>query len=262
MENLLNTGGRIFNIQRFSIHDGPGIRTIVFFKGCSLRCRWCCNPESQNFEIETLTEAGKPKTVGRDVTVREVLAEAQKDKPYYARSGGGLTLSGGEAFCQPDFAFALLKAAHDEGYNTAVETAGFYPFKNIEKSLPYIDNVLMDIKCVNSEKHKEFIGRPNELILENAKKISAAAKNMVVRVPVIPGFNDSEEEILRIARFAASLQNVKEVHLLPYHRLGSDKYAGLGRQYLLEAIEPPGAAKMNYLKEVVNRAGLNCRIGG
>ncbi len=262
MENLLNTGGRIFNIQRFSIHDGPGIRTIVFFKGCSLRCRWCCNPESQKFEIETLIEAGKPKTVGRDVTVREVLAEVAKDKPYYSRSGGGLTLSGGEAFCQPDFAHALLKAAHEEGYNTAVETAGFYPFENIEKSLPYVDNVLMDIKCINSEKHKEFIGRPNDLILENAKKISSAAKNMVVRVPVIPGFNDSEEEILSIARFAATLKNVKEIHLLPYHRLGSDKYAGLGREYLLEGIEPPAKAKMNFLKEVVNRAGVDCRIGG
>ena len=138
--------GRIFNIQRFSIHDGPGIRTIVFFKGCFMRCAWCCNPESQNREIEILVEGGKEKTVGRDVFVSDVMPEILSDLPYYRRSGGGVTLSGGEVLCQADFARELLKACKEEGLHTAVESAASSNFSEIEKILPYLDLYLMDIK--------------------------------------------------------------------------------------------------------------------
>ena len=258
----LSVRGRIFDIQKFSLHDGPGIRTIVFLKGCALRCRWCCNPESQRYEIEELTMAGKTRTVGRDVTVAEVMAEVRKDLIYYRRSFGGVTLSGGEALCQPEFAKALLQAAKAEGITTALESTGFAPYEVIEGILPYLDVFLMDIKHMNSEKHKAFTTKPNERILENARKIAENARELIIRVPVIPTFNDKPEEIKAIAKFANSLPNVKELHLLPYHRLGRDKYAGLGRVYSLADIEPMPKAKMEYLLQVAETSGLYCQIGG
>ena len=254
--------GRIFNIQRFSIHDGPGIRTIVFFKGCYMRCAWCCNPESQNYEIETLVEWDKEKTVGVDVTVADIMPELLADMPYYNRSGGGITLSGGEVLCQADFASELLSACHDHGLHTAIESAASAPYKNIEKILPHLDLYLMDIKHMDPQKHKEYTGVSNERILENARRIAESGVELIVRTPVIPGFNDTAEEILAIARFAASLPGVKEHHLLPYHRLGSDKYKGLGRSYSLSEIEPPSNENMEYLLSVAERAGLKCQIGG
>ena len=254
--------GRIFNIQRFSIHDGPGVRTIVFLKGCALRCRWCCNPESQSHEIETMVSDGKTKTVGQDITVREVMQEVIRDMPYYRRSGGGLTISGGECLCQADFSAALLAAAKDMGINTAVESTACMEFEVIEKLLPYLDLYLMDIKHMNSEKHKEFTKRDNKLILENAAKLAVKAKKLIIRVPVVPTFNDTEEEIGDIARFAAGLPNVKEIHLLPYHRLGQDKYEGLGREYSLKNIEPPKREHMERLADIAAKTGLYAQIGG
>lgn len=262
-KEYLQVRGRIFDIQKYSIHDGPGIRTIVFLKGCPLRCRWCCNPESQRPQIETMTVAGKAKTIGRDVTVAEVMDEVMQDRFYYRRSGGGLTLSGGEALRQPDFASALLRAAHEAGISTAMESTGLAPFPVIEeKILPWLDCFLMDIKHTDGEKHKAFTGVSNELILENAKKIAASGQNLVIRVPVVPGFNDTREEILGIARFAASLPGVERLHLLAYHRLGTDKYAGLGREYSLSDIRPPSNGQMEQLLETALSTGLKVRIGG
>lgn len=263
MENLNTQKGRIFDIQRFSIHDGPGIRTIVFLKGCRLRCKWCCNPESQNYNIEKMLDAeGNLTTMGEDVTVDEVMQTVLRDRTYYRRSGGGLTLSGGEFLCQPDFAYALLSVAKENGLNTAVETTSFADWEVIEKVLPFIDNYLMDIKHINPLKHKEFTTQSNELILENAFKVAQKAKNMIIRVPVIPTFNDSEEEIGEIARFTVSLPNVKELHLLPYHRLGQDKYSWLNRDYSLSHITPPDNEKMERLKRAAESFGLNVQIGG
>lgn len=262
MTDYKNVSGRIFDIQKFSVHDGPGIRTIVFLKGCMLRCKWCCNPESQAFEIQTMMQNGKEKTVGKDTTVKDVLDIVKKDMPYYKRSGGGLTLSGGEMLCQSDFAYALLRSAKEASINTAVETTGFAPFEKIEKLLPYIDTVLMDIKHTNSEKHKAFTTQTNELILENAAKIAEKAKKLIIRVPVIPTFNDTEEEIREIAKFAKSLKGVEEINLLPYHKFGKDKYDGLGRKYLMGDLETPTDEKMNRLKTVAEKLGLNCKIGG
>ena len=254
--------GRIFNIQRFSIHDGPGIRTIVFFKGCFMRCAWCCNPESQNREIETLIEGAKEKTVGRDVTVDEIMPELLSDMPYYRRSGGGITLSGGEVLCQADFARELLRECKENGLHTAVESAASSSFSEIEKILPYLDLYLMDIKHTDSQKHKEYTGVSNERILENARKIAESGVELIIRTPVIPGFNDTAEEIRAISHFARTLPGVKEHHLLPYHRLGQDKYAGLGRKYSLADIEPPSREKMEYLLSIAETSGLKCKIGG
>ena len=254
--------GRIFDIQKFSIHDGPGIRTIVFLKGCVLRCRWCCNPESQTFDIQTMTVGGKEKVIGRDVTVREVMDEVIKDTPYYRRSGGGLTLSGGESLCQPDFAAALLRAAQENGLNTALESTACAPYETIEKLLPYLDLYLMDIKHMDSAKHQAFTGQPNERMLENAKRLARDARELIIRVPVIPTFNDTEAEIAAIAQFAAELPNVRQLHLLPYHRMGQDKYEGLGREYTLKDIVPPTTEHMQRLLSVVTQTGLSCQIGG
>ncbi len=262
MTDCLNVSGRIFDIQKFSVHDGPGIRTIVFLKGCALRCRWCCNPESQKSEIQTMIQNGKEKIIGRDVTVKEVLDIVKQDAPYYKRSGGGMTLSGGEMLCQSEFSLALLKAAKDASINTAVETTAFAPFETIERMLPYIDTVLLDIKHIDSNKHKEFTTQSNERILENAVKIAEKANRLIIRTPVIPTFNDTEQEIAAIAKFAASLPGVTEIHLLPYHNFGKDKYEGLGREYLMGDLPSPDETQMETLKSVAECYGLTCKIGG
>lgn len=262
--DYLQTKGRIFDIQRYSIHDGNGIRTIVFLKGCVLRCRWCCNPESQEYKIQTMMVQGKPKTIGRDVTVEEVIQEVEKDRAYYRRSGGGLTLSGGESLCQPDFARDLLRAAKESGITTAMESMACAKYEVIESILPYLDQYLMDIKHINPQKHKEFTGRSNELMLENARKVAASGMTeLSIRVPVIPTFNDTPEEIRDIARFADTLPGVKRIHLLPYHRLGQDKYDGLGREYQMKDVLPPTNEHMEILKKVVTEnSRLICQIGG
>ena len=263
MDNYMKATGRIFDIQKYSIHDGPGIRTIVFLKGCALRCRWCCNPESQEFDIQTMMFEGKEKVMGYDVTVEDVMPIIKQDIFYYNRSGGGVTLSGGEALLQPNFAPHLLHACHDMGINTAIETTGFAKWETIEKYLPHLDYVLMDIKHMDSNKHKEFTTQPNELILENARKIAeSGAVNLTIRVPVIPTFNATPEEIYDIASFAATLPGVKKLHLLPYHRLGQGKYEGLNRPYTLEHIEPMSNEYMEKLLAVAKRSGLECQIGG
>ncbi len=264
MERYYDQGGRIFDIQRFSIHDGPGIRTIVFLKGCFLRCRWCCNPESQEYKIQELTMNGVTKTVGRDITVRELMTELEKDRQYYQRSGGGVTLSGGEAMAQPDFAEAILRACHDYGFNTAIETTAFADRAVVARLVPHIDHVLMDIKHMDSDKHKAYTGQPNDKILDNARYIAEHASHMVIRVPVVPGFNDTPAEIAAIARFANTLYGVRELHLLPYHRLGQDKYAGIGREYTLTEILPPKNEQMMALKAAAEEAtaGLRVQIGG
>ena len=257
----LDTKGRIFDIQKFSTHDGPGIRTIVFLKGCLLRCRWCCNPESQSREIETMIKAGKPTTIGYDTTVGEILPGILRDQPYYRRSGGGLTLSGGECLLQPDFAVALLRAAKGMGMNTAIETTLATRYEVVERLIPYVDYFLVDVKHTDTKKHAEYTGQPNERILENVRKLKAAGANVTVRVPVIPTFNDTAEEIASIARYAASI-GVGEMHLLPYHRLGYDKYVGLGREYLMGDLKTPDAFKMEALKQAAERQGIHTVIGG
>lgn len=257
------TSGRIFDMQRYSIHDGKGIRTIVFLKGCVLRCKWCCNPESQRYEIETRMIDGKPVVVGEDVTVAKVMETVEKDRAYYRRSGGGLTLSGGESLCQPQFARDLLRAAKEAGINTAMESMACAKWDTIESILPYLDTYLMDIKHMDGAKHEAFTGKRNDLMLENARKIAESGKTqLVIRIPVVPTFNDTPEEISAIARFATGLPGVTRLHLLPYHRLGQDKYTQLGRTYELPQLLPPEPAQMQILLQAAQASGLQCQIGG
>lgn len=256
--------GRIFDIQRFSLHDGEGIRTLVFFKGCVLRCQWCCNPESQSFAVETMRMGGKDKVMGRDVTVEDVMREVRKDRPYYRRSGGGLTLSGGECLLQPAFAAALLRAAREEGISTAIESMACVPWENIEAVLPYLDTYLMDIKHMNPDKHRQYTGKSNTQALENARRVAESGQcELVIRIPVIPGFNDTKGEIAAIASFADTLPGVKKIHLLPYHRLGQGKYEGLGRPYLMGDAVPPTQEKMELLRRcAADVTSAQCVIGG
>ena len=264
MQDLNSVRGRIFDIQRYSVHDGPGIRTIVFLKGCMFRCRWCCNPEGQLFEPVTLKAMhGRAERIaGEDVTAGEIIDIVMRDAAYYVRSGGGMTLSGGECLLQPDFAEALLRLAHMRGITTAIETTGYAEEEVLDRILPHVDDVLMDIKHMNSEKHLAFIGKGNEKVLSRAQYIAAHAHRMTVRVPVIPTFNDTDEEIRAIARFANSLPRVRELHLLPYHRLGQDKYTALDRSYEMGSLPLIPEEKMRRLLSVAAESGLHCLIGG
>ena len=250
--------------DEYSIHDGYGIRTIVFLKGCVLRCRWCCNPESQEFGIETMTVQGQEKVIGRDVTVHEVMETVEKDRAYYRRTGGGLTLSGGESLCQPRFTRDLLRAAWESGISTAMESMGYAEYSVIEEILPYLDQYLLDVKHMDPVKHEEYTGKRNDLMLENARRIAASGRTeLSIRVPVIPGFNDTPEEIGAIAAYTKEIGNVRRIHLLPYHRLGADKYEGLGRTYLMGGIMPPTNEKMAELLEIAEKnSGVRCQIGG
>ncbi len=264
MDNYLDTKGRIFDIQRYSVHDGVGIRTIVFLKGCVLRCRWCCNPESQRYEIEEMRNAdGTVKTVGEDVTVREVMETVERDRLFYRRSKGGLTLSGGESTLQAEFARDLLHAAKAGGFSTAMESMACCDYSKINDILPYLDTYLCDIKHMDPGKHKEYCGRDNELMLENIRKIASDGRcELVIRTPVIPSFNDTVGEIGAIADFASRLPRVRQMHLLPYHKLGYDKYMGLGRDYPMGDLKTPDRKRMLELKRRVEEAGLICMIGG
>ena len=282
--------GTVFNIQRFSVHDGPGIRTVVFIKGCSLRCIWCSNPESLSRklqlgvypercigtdkcgvclevapDIEKLIvkdhkviglSTEKPedylpcaevcptnalKVWGSKSTVGEVMKEVLSDREFYEESGGGLTLSGGEAFIQPRFAVELLKAAHAEGINTCVETALNYNAEVLEQALPYVDLALCDLKHMDPEAHKRFTGVSNVRILNNLKFVVASGTPVVIRIPVVPEHNGTEENLRETARFITGELDgrVKQVQLLPFRKLGREKYASLGMPYPMEDFDAP-----------------------
>ena len=252
----------IFDIERNSYVDGPGIRTTVFFKGCNLRCAWCHNPESQSpkpqmmFYKNKCTGCGKCKEkcpnhlescelcgkctlycphdareiCGKEYTVDEVMREILKDKVFYENSGGGVTFSGGECMLQIDFLEEILKACKQNGIHTAVDTAGLVPFEFFERIIPYTDLFLYDVKCYDSEKHKQYTGVGNELILENLKRLLATDKSVWIRIPIIPTVNDTEEEIRSIRSFLLSCGTPEKVELLPYHAMGKHKYAAIGKE--------------------------------
>jgi pyruvate formate lyase activating enzyme len=262
MQDILSVKGILSEIQRFSVHDGPGIRSLIFLKGCPLRCKWCCNPENIDLKPEIMMVLGQKKLVGEEVSTEFVMDEVLKDWVYYRRSGGGVTLSGGEALMQPDFSLAILQACKKRGVHTAIETTGFADSRVIERILPYLDLVMYDIKHLSEEKHREFTEQSNKLILENVLKVAQSGVRLIIRVPVVPTFNDTEEEIEAIARFAAQIPAVRELHLLPYHRLGESKYKGLGRDYFFSKIEPLSPERMSRLLESAKLSGLQCQLGG
>ncbi len=300
--------GTVLNIQRYCSHDGPGIRTTVFLKGCSLRCKWCSNPESIypkpelaydrskcsgakkcglclkppfpegafyiadgaddtiNVNWDLASECDKALTsqcptdalymFGDSMTVDEVLEEVEKDASFYRNTGGGMTLSGGECLLQPDFAEALLKGAHERGINTAIETAGNYPWRFMEQVLPHVDTVLHDLKVTDPERHKKWTAVKNERIMANFKKAyeTFPDADFIARTPVIPGVNDDEEHIRAVLEFIRPHKNVIDYELLPYMRFGMGKYDLLGELYELKDFKPPTEESMERLQAIIDEA--------
>lgn len=311
--------GRVYDIQGFSLQDGPGIRTTVFLKGCPLRCPWCHSPESQEFHPQLswislrclgVHKCGKclpactrgailpgkisrhavtqeeihlvridrslcdncgdcaaaclPKALyvcGIDYTVQELLERLSKDMPFYEQSGGGVTISGGEPLCQPEFTVELLKGLKLLGIHTALDTTGFVPPEVIDAVLPHTDLFLYDLKHMNGERHRVLTGVSNERILENASRIARSGGKMQIRIPVVPDFSDAPEDIRQTGMFCRSLGDaVSAIQLLPYHNLGVMKHQRLDdRRIALEAT-PPSDAKVILLKEILEALGLRVTI--
>ncbi len=260
----------LFDIQRNSFVDGPGIRTTVFFKGCDLRCKWCHNPESQSafpeilFYREKCTGCGRCKGLsatdteflclndakelcGKEYSADEVLRQLLKDKSYFENSGGGATFSGGECMLQIEFLCEILKKCNENGIHTAVDTAGNAPWSSFERILPYTDLFLYDIKLMDSEKHKKYTGVSNQNILANLEKLFAAGAKVHIRIPIIGGVNDSVEEMQAIKRFLSPYRPLK-VELLPYHTLGMHKYGALQRE--ANTFTVPDSEAMENLRDV------------
>ena len=218
--------GIIFQIQRYCIHDGKGVRTCVFFKGCPLRCPWCHNPEGLRAETERDAEG---RVYGRVVTAEEVVGEIRKDILYYSLSGGGVTFTGGEPFLQAEFCAELAKACKREKIDVAVETCGSVAPVCVERTLPYLDRVLFDIKSFDARSLKRVTGGDWKKMERNLSLFEAAGVPITLRAPLIAGFNFSEEYFKRLGNFAASLKNADKVELLPYHPLGEEKRRRFGQ---------------------------------
>ena len=272
----------IFDIQRASFVDGPGIRTTVFFKGCNLRCAWCHNPESQSSKRQMLfyknkcTGCGKCKEkcaynlekcdfcgkctlfcphdareiCGKEYTVSEILNIVKKDATLYENSGGGVTFSGGECMLQIDFLKEILKNCKNEGLHTAIDTAGHVPYEYFERILPHTDLFLYDIKCFDEEKHKKYTGATNEQIFSNLERLLDLGAKVWVRIPIIPGVNDTTSEMEKIKGFINSAGDVERIELLPYHAMGEHKYEALGKKITSFAV--PEKEKMELLRKIFN----------
>jgi pyruvate formate lyase activating enzyme len=248
--------GIIFDIQRFSVHDGPGIRTTVFMKGCPLRCKWCHNPEGlsndiqiqyfedqcidcgrcqKNHDISAVSScpAEAIKICGRAVDSKEIIEEILKDKMFYG-DNGGITFSGGECLTQYEFVADVLASSKKLGLHTAIDTSGCAPWVAFEKTIPYCDIYLYDIKCMDSKLHKEYTGVDNKLILDNLKKLATCGKEIWIRIPLIPDFNNNVAEITAIADLVSTISSISQVTLMPYHTLGASKYKTLGLTYTFD----------------------------
>jgi len=297
-----NLEGIVFDIKNYAIHDGPGIRTTVFFKGCYLKCLWCANPESQNIEPDIYFDPTKcimcmkcaeicpedaiqndasiirykctkcgncaqvcyteaKRKAGKVMTVDQVIKEITKDQIFYGDSGG-MTLSGGEPLFQKKFAIEILKKCKERGISTALDTCGHTVYYDLKLVLEYIDLVLYDLKTVDTEKHISFTGVSNKVILENLSKIDNLNIPIWIRIPIVPGFTDSENNINKIAEFISKLQNIEKVCLMPYHNLGIRKYELLDRRYTLSGIKPCETNKLKALKNILERTGFDINIGG
>ncbi len=292
--------GIITDIQRFSIHDGPGIRTTVFLKGCNQRCFWCHNPETlspkpelqlylerciacgacfercpegahtlvdgeHRFDREACTGCGACAEtcyaralvlIGETKSADEIVETVLRDRAFYETSGGGVTLSGGDPLLQPAFTEAILSRCHEAGLHTAVETAANVPWERIEQILPVTDLVMMDLKLMDSERHREVVGVPNERILDNARRLGQNGRPLIVRTPVVPGINDDEATIAAIAAFAAELPSLVGYELLRFHAMATNKYDSLGMTYQAAGLTAPTKDHMATLAEVARGCGI------
>lgn len=295
----------VCEIEKYAIHDGPGIRSVVFLKGCPLQCVWCANPETQRQENELyydcarciqckrcitaceqgvllaidekihiarekciacgqcVTECpmGALQLVGKEMSVEEVFEEISKDIVFYRQSGGGITISGGEVLMHEEFATALLQKSQENYIHTAIETSGFGSWHALRSLAEYCDIILFDIKHTDEKIHREVTGVEQNVILGNLQQLSKIHSHITLRVPLITGWNDGEEDIENVVRIANE-NGIREIHLLPYHSLGRQKYNRLGRKYCLEKINSPEDNAMNHFKDYIRKQGLKCIIGG
>jgi pyruvate formate lyase activating enzyme len=296
----------VIEITRMTVHNGPGIRTLILFKGCPLRCIWCSTPESQrespeialypdkcilcgdcipvcpqsaitisgkriNLNRELCDNCGQCVSVcntkalllfGQEYTVEELVVEVKKDEIIYKHSGGGVTISGGEPFFGPEFLLTLLQELKRNGISCGIDTCGFADRKHIEAALSYVDFFLWDIKHMNREKHIEYTGVSNELILDNLRFVSRKNIPLYLRLPVIPGYNDSEDNLLDLCDFAKTLSSLVEIDLLPLHHLGKARYTALGREYPIGEIPLIKEETLDEMKRLVESTGLKCNIIG
>lgn len=296
-----DTRGHIFDIKRYAIHDGAGIRTTVFFKGCPIRCRWCANPESQKNSIELayisgeciqcggcvnacpqnalkITDAGVKidrrscdvcgkcvaicpaaalQLMGRTVSLKELYAEVASDRPFWERSGGGVTISGGEPLAQIDFAKDFLMLCRENYIHTAIETSLHVPTEALKAVLPHVNQVICDIKIMDDDKHKVYTGASNQLILKNIAEVLSSGAEVLVRMPLIPGVNDDQQNLEAVGTFLEKQRSNVQLELLPYHRMGEDKYKRLDRSYEMDEIQPSTLEEMAKAIEILAKFDIS-----
>jgi len=286
--------GRIFNIQRFSLQDGPGLRTTVFLKGCPLSCGWCHNPESQAFEIERITQenrclqcgsclevceskgarcvrcgacvavcpTGARQWVGRDLEAEALVQELLRDRVFFEESQGGVTFSGGEPLLQSGFVAEVMMALRAEGIHIALDTCGFGRREDLLGLAEGSNLILFDLKLLDPVRHEAATGESSEPILANLEAISRVHRNIWIRVPILPGINDDEDNLEATARLAAATPGVTRLDLLPFHAHGIDKFARLGRTCGLQPLVPPTTERLQALAETMSQHGIRVSIGG
>lgn len=264
--------GLIFSVRKYSIHDGPGIRVTFFMKGCPLKCRWCHNPEGispfPEMVIQTNKigerEFSKNEEVGTYYSVEDILEILDKEKVFFNQSKGGITFSGGEPMLQVEFLLEALKGCKENGYHTAVDTSGYSSADNYRSIIPFTDLFLFDIKHLDEAKHIESTGVSNTGIIENYRHLLESGKDIMIRIPVIPGFNDDTDHLERLKNFISSTKtaSLKRINLLPFHKTASSKYKKFNFPYLMEGIIPPDEGKMQKIKELFTETGIKVKIGG
>ena len=262
--------GIIFDIKRFAVHDGPGIRTTVFFKGCLAHCWWCHNPESQDPNIQSVKKTNKieelifeeNEIVGRQITVNELFTEINKDNVYFDESGGGITFSGGEPLMQPQFLDSILKLCKENNIHTTLDTTGYCSKDIMEMIYNNVDLFLYDLKIIDDKLHQKYTGLSNEQILSNLKFLFQKNKNVIIRFPVVPGVTDTNDNINQISKLLTSNNGVSEINILPFHRIANHKYTRFQIENKMNKTKEPSKADMMEIKRRFESSGLKVSVGG
>jgi pyruvate formate lyase activating enzyme len=265
--------GYIFNLKKYAVHDGPGIRTTVFFQGCPMKCWWCHNPESQNPQkkgsspeqsINCLKPYYRriPYQNPRRVTVSQLMQEFRKDLIFFDESGGGVTLSGGEPLLQFEFLSELLRNCHEENVHVAIDTSGYVGWKNYQAILPMVNLFLFDLKLMDDADHRKYTGVSNHLILQNLERLMESGIPVIVRIPLIPGITDTTENLRSIAEFLSQFLIIPVVHLLPYNPMGEEKYKKLNKRLKLANLKTQSKDTLTDLQTLFSSQGIRVRIGG